>query len=177
MAAMAFGICAVDLWRAGPSARIVLALLVLCWSFNTQCTVVGPAAILALLLHFRSVRFALWFTPRLVVAVWIFIIAVSIIWQIRLYAYLWHFAMASPAGYGNLQMVLIRGFLVLPLCVLTVYFIPAKPRINPFPLGAGVVLLLTVALALWDHRTPAQRMMEESSPQPEMMRLLGRERR
>jgi hypothetical protein len=171
--ALAFGICAVDLWRGGPSARIVLALLVLCWSFNTQGAVSGPAAILALLLYFRAARFAPWFTPRRVAYVWVFIIAVSILWQIRLYAYLWHFAMAAPAGYGNLQMVLIRGFLVLPLCALTIYFAVTKPRVSPFLQGAGVVVLLTAAFALWDHRTPAQRMMEESSLPPEMMRLLG----
>jgi hypothetical protein len=137
--ALAFGICAVDLWQGGPSARIVLALLVLCWSFNTQGAVAGPAAILALLLYFRAARFAPWFTPRRVASVWIFIIPVSILWQIRLYAYLWHFAMASPAGYGNLQMVLIRGFLVLPLCALTVYFALAKPRVSPFLEGAAVL--------------------------------------
>jgi hypothetical protein len=32
--AMALGICAVELWRRGPSGRMVLTLLVLCWSFN-----------------------------------------------------------------------------------------------------------------------------------------------
>jgi hypothetical protein len=151
----------------------VLALLVLCWSSNTQGAVSGPAAILALLLYFRAARFAPWFTPRRVAYVWVFIIAVSILWQHRLYTYLWHFAMASPAGYGNLQMVLIRGFLVLPLCALTIYFAVTKPRVSPFLQGAGVVLLLMAAFALWDHRTPAQRIMEESSPPPEMMRLLG----
>jgi hypothetical protein len=171
--ALAFGICAVDLWRAGASARIVLALLVLCWSFNTQGAVAGPAAILALLLYFRAARFAPWFTPRPVAYSWIFTLGVSILWQLRLYAYLWHFAMAAPAGYGNLQMVLIRGFLVLPLCAITIYFAVAKPRVSPFLQGAAVVVLLTATLALWDHRSPAQHMMEESFPPPEMMRLLG----
>jgi hypothetical protein len=171
--AMAFGICAVDLWRGGPSARIVLALLVLCWSFNTQGAVVGPAAILALLLYFRAARFTPWFTPRLVASVWIFIIPVSILWQLRLYTYLWHFAMSLPAGYGTLQMVLIRGFLVLPLCAITIYFAVTKPRMSPFLQSAGVVGLLAAAFALWDHRSPAQRTMEESSPPPEITRLLG----
>ncbi|MGH6841235.1 MAG: hypothetical protein ACREDV_03970, partial [Methylocella sp.] len=32
--AMALGLCAVELWRRGPLGRMVLALLVLCWSFN-----------------------------------------------------------------------------------------------------------------------------------------------
>ncbi len=171
--AMAFGICAVDLWRGGPSGRVILALLVLCWSFNTQGAVVGSAAILALLLYCRAARFASWFTPRRVVAVWIFIIAVSILWQLRLYTYLWHFAMSSPAGYGNLQMVLIRWFLVLPLCAITIYFVVAKPRMSHFLQSAGLVGLLAAAFALWDHRSPAQRMMEESSPPPEITRLLG----
>jgi hypothetical protein len=62
--AMALGVCAVALWQAGPSGRIVLALLVLCWSFNTQIAVAGPAAILALVLHFRAARFAPVFPPR-----------------------------------------------------------------------------------------------------------------
>ncbi|WGJ13119.1 hypothetical protein QEV83_10275 [Methylocapsa sp. D3K7] len=171
-AAMAFGICAVDLWRAGPSARIVLALLVLCWSFETQFAVAGPAAMLALLLHFRTGRFAPLVTPRRAATVWIFVLGMSAIWQLRLYAYLWHFAMTVPTGYGNPELVLIRGFLVLPLCVLTVWFAIAKPRIHPFLTGAGIAILLTAALVFWDHRTPAQRMMEESRPPPDIATFL-----
>lgn len=171
--AMAFGICAVNLWREGPSARIVLALLVLCWSFETQLEVAAPAAILALLLHFRAAHFAPWFTPRRVATVWTFTLGVSAIWQVRLYTYLWHFAMASPAGYGNPELILMRGFLVLPLCALTVCFALAKPRIPAFLTGAGVAVLLAVALALWDHRTPAQRWMEESHPPSDIAVLLN----
>ena len=172
--AMAFGICSVNLWREGPSARVVLAVLVLCWSFETQLEVAAPAAILALLLRFRAAHFAPWFTPRRVATVWTFTLGVSAIWQLRLYAYLWHFAMAAPAGYGNPELVLMRGLLVLPLCALTVFFAIAKPRINPFLMGAGVAVLLAVALALWDHRTPAQRWMEESHPPPDIAALLDR---
>ena len=135
--AMAFGICAVNLWREGPSARIVLALLVLCWSFETQLEVAAPAAILALLLHFRAAHFAPWFTPRRVAAVWIFTLGISAIWQLRLYAYLWHFAMASPAGYGNPELVLMRGFLVLPLCALTVFICRRQAAHQPVSHGCG----------------------------------------
>ncbi len=52
--AMALGVCAVELWRRGPSGRMVLALLVLCWSFNTALGVACSAAILALSLNFGA---------------------------------------------------------------------------------------------------------------------------
>jgi hypothetical protein len=42
---MASGIASVESWRGGgQTGRLVLALLVLCWSFNTQFTGAGPAA-------------------------------------------------------------------------------------------------------------------------------------
>src|SRR6202045_5453256 len=62
--AMALGICAVELWRRGPSGRMVLALLVLCWSSNTALGVAGPTAILALSLHFGAKRFAPLLNPQ-----------------------------------------------------------------------------------------------------------------
>ncbi|MGB6175346.1 MAG: hypothetical protein WBF43_03160, partial [Methylocella sp.] len=70
--AMALGVCAVELWRRGPSGRMVLALLALCWSFNTKLGVAGPAAILALSLHFGAKRFAPLLKPHCVLATWIF---------------------------------------------------------------------------------------------------------
>jgi hypothetical protein len=170
--AMALGICALELWRRGPSGRIVLALLVLCWSFNTQFAVAGPAAILALLLHFRAERFASAIKPPLVVYTWIFTVVVSAIWQIRLLAYPWEFAAAAPTDYGNLELVLVKGFLVLPLCALAVYCAVAKPRISPFRQAGVAALLLAAAFALWDHRSPAQRALEENGPPPEIARLI-----
>ncbi|MGH6867355.1 MAG: hypothetical protein ACREDA_00465, partial [Methylocella sp.] len=70
--AMALGVCAVELWRRGPSGRMVLALLVLCWTFNTSLGAAGPAAILALSFHFGATRFASSLKPQIVLATWIF---------------------------------------------------------------------------------------------------------
>lgn len=170
--AMALGLCAAALWRDGPGGRIVLALLVLCWSFNTQFWVAGPAAILALVLHFRARRFAPALRPRLVACVWIFTIGVTAIWQLRLLAYPWQFAMAAPASYGNFQLVLVKGLLAYPLCALAVFFAIRKPRIDPLLQGSAAAFLLAAVLAIWDHRPPAQRMMEAIHRPPDLMRLI-----
>ncbi len=84
--AMALGVCAVELWRRGPSGRMVLALLVLCWSFNTALGVAGPTAILALSLHFGAKRFAPLLKSPCVLATWIFTVVVATIWNVRLFA-------------------------------------------------------------------------------------------
>jgi len=128
--AMALGLCAIELWPHGPSGRLVLALLVLCWSFNTQFAVVGPAAILALLLHFRATRFAPAIKPPLVLYTWIFTFIVATIWNVRLFAYPWQFAMAAPAGYGDPAFVLVKGFLALPLAPLRLIS-PSSSRASP----------------------------------------------
>jgi hypothetical protein len=77
------------------------------------------------------------------------------------------------ANFAFLLAFCARAFRAFLQCFDHSAFVIIARRIRPPRVGAGVVLLLTVALALWDHRTPAQRMMEKSSPQPEMMRLLG----
>ena len=169
--AMAFGICSVNLWREGPSARIVLALLVLCWSFETQLEVAAPAAILALLLHFRAAHFAPWFTPRRVATVWIFTLGVSAIWQLRLYAYLWHFAMAAPAGYGNPELILMRGLSRPSALRADRFFCHCPAAHQPVSHGAGVAVLLAVAFAFWDHRTPAQRGRKKAAPRQKSRRF------
>ena len=84
--AMALGFCAVELWRRGPSGRMVLALLVLCLSFNKEWGVAGPTAILALSLHFGAKRFAPLLNPQCVLASWIFTVVVATIWNVRLFA-------------------------------------------------------------------------------------------
>ncbi len=160
--AMALGICAVELWQRGPSGRIVLALLFLCWSFNAKLLVAGPAAILALRLNFRAERYAAMLTARLVAHVWIFAIAVVTISQLRLLVHAWDFYAAKPAGYGNFEFVLARGVLAIPLCALAAYFAILRPRVSPFLQGAVAGLLLAATFVFWDHRPLAQRDAEEN---------------
>jgi hypothetical protein len=169
--AMAFGVCAVELWRRGPSGRMVLALLALCWSFNTRLGVSGPAAILALCLHFGANRFAPLLKPQYVRAAWIFAVVLATIWNVRLLAYPWQFAVAAPAGYGDLDSVLMKG-LAFPVCALAAYFAIVKPRIGPLVSGACVVLLLAAVGWFWDPRPLAQRMMEQTRAPPDIMRLI-----
>ena len=170
--AMALAICAFELWRRGPSGRMVLALLVLCWSFNTELGVADPAAILALSLHFGAKRFAPLLKPHYVLATWIFTIAVATIWNIRLFAHLWEFVVAAPAGYDNINFVLIRKLLAFPLCALAVYFAIVKPRRGPLVQKGCAIVLLAAFFCLWDRRPPAERMMEASRAPPDIMRLI-----
>jgi hypothetical protein len=172
--AMALGVCTVELWRRGRSGRMVLALLVLCWSFNTKLGVVGPTAILALSLHFGAKRFAPLLKPQYVLATWIFTVVVATIWNVRLFAYLWEFAVAAPPGYDNLNFVLIRQLFAFPLCALAVYFAIAKPRMGPLVQKGCAILLLAAFFCLWDRRPPAERMMEARRVPPDIMRLIDR---
>jgi hypothetical protein len=147
--AMALGVCAVELWRRGPSGRMVLALLVLCWSFNSALGVAGPTAILAVSLHFGAKRFAPFLKPQCVLATWIFTVVVATIWIVRLFAYLWQIAMAAPAGYDNLNFVFIRQLFAFPICALAVYFAIVTPRISPLvQRGCAILLLAAFFLSL-----------------------------
>ena len=146
------------------------------WSFNTQFAVVGPAAILALLLHFRAARFAPAIKPRLVLYTWIFAVIVATIWNVRLFAYPWHFAMAAPAGYGDPAFVLVKGFLALPLCALAAYFVIVRPRVAPLLQIGFTVLLLAAVVPFWDQRSPAQHMMEQNRLPPEITRLINQQK-
>ncbi|MGH6796399.1 MAG: hypothetical protein ACREDH_14680 [Methylocella sp.] len=170
--AMALGICAVELWRRGPSGRMVLALLVLCWSFNTALGVAGPAAILALCVHFGAKRFAPLLKPRYVFATGIFTLVVATIWDVRIFVHLWEFAVAEPAGYGNINFALIRKVLAFPLCTVAVYFAIVKPRIGPLVQKGCAILLLAAFFFLWDRLPPVQRLMEASHAPPDIMRLI-----
>lgn len=139
---------------------------------NSRSLVRPPAAILALLLHFRAKRFAPAIKPPAILSTWIFTIVAAAIWKFRLLAYPWHFSMEAPAGHGNFELLIVTGYLAFPLCALAVYFALAKPRISPFLHGGFAVLLLLAGFSLWDHRFPAQRMMEENRLPPELMRLI-----
>src|SRR3984893_6628470 len=172
--AMALGICAIELWRRGPSGRMGLALLVLCWSYNTVLGVAGSAAILALSFHFGAKRFAPLLKPQYVLATWIFTVAVVTIWNIRIFAYLWEIVMAAPAGYDNLNFVLIRKLLAFPVCALAVYLAIVKPRMGPLAQKGCAIVLLAAFFFLWDRRPPAERMMEASRAPPDLMRLIDR---
>jgi hypothetical protein len=174
--AMALGVCAVELWRRGPSGRMVLALLVLCWSFNTQIGVAGPTAILALSLHFGAKRFATLLKPQYVLATWIFIIVVATIWNIRVFAHLWEFVVAAPAGYDNVNFALIRKLFAFPLGALAVYFAIVKPRMGPLVQKGCAILLLAAFFCFWDRRPPAERVTEASRAPPDIMRLIDQRR-
>ncbi|MGH6844100.1 MAG: hypothetical protein ACRECU_05140, partial [Methylocella sp.] len=170
--AMALGVCAVELGQRGPSGRMVLALLVLCWSFNTELGVAGPTAILALSLHIGAKRFAPLLKPQYVVGTWIFTVVVVTIWNIRHFAYLWEFAVAAPAGYDNINFVFVRQLVAFPVCAAAVYFAIVKPRIGPLAQNGCAIVLLAAFFCLWDRRPPALRLMEASRAPPDIMRLI-----
>jgi hypothetical protein len=170
--AMALGVCAVELWGRGPAGRMVLALLVLCWSFNTVLDVAGPVAILALSLHFGTKWFAPSLKPRYVLATWVFTIGIATIWNIRHFAYLWEFAVAAPAGYDNINFAFVRQVLAFPLCAAAVYFTIAKPRIGPVMQKCCAIVLLAAAFCLWDRQPPALRLLAASAAPPDIMRVI-----
>ncbi len=173
--AMALGVCALKLWPRGPGSRIVLALLVLAWSFITQIEVAASAAILALYLYFGEKRFEALLKARFVPGIWVFTLAVSAVWQFRVFAYPWHFAIDAPAGYGTPLYFLMKYLLPLPICSLAAYFVIVKPQIYP-GFKTGIALLLgAVAVLVWDHRSPGQRMLETSRPPAEIVKLINRQ--
>lgn len=170
--AMALGICAVELWPRGPTARLALVFLALAWSFNTQFGVAAPALVVALVFYFGAKGLALAVNPRLVIFAWMFAVPVAMIWQFRLFAYPWQFAMTAPAGYGDPSVIFVRGYLAYPVCALGAYFAICRPRAVPFQLTGFMIVLLSAAVLFWDHRAPDQCMMEEDRPPPEIMQLI-----
>jgi hypothetical protein len=108
----------------------------------------------------------------ILLSTWIFTIVVATVWNVRLFAYLWQFAVAAPAGYDNLNFVLIRRLLAFPLCALAVYFAIVKLRMGLLVQIGCAIVLLAAFFCLWDRRPPAQRMMEASRAPPDIMRLI-----
>ncbi|MGQ0446572.1 MAG: hypothetical protein ACT4O2_15995 [Beijerinckiaceae bacterium] len=162
--AMALGVCAIELWPRGPSGRMVLALLALGWSFQTQFGVAAPATFLALVLHFGAKWFAPAVKPQFALATWVFTVVAGAIWQLRLVSQPWHIAMAAPAGYGDPVLVLLKGFLAFPVCGLAAYFAVARPRVAPLLQTSFALLLVALVVPFWDRRSPAQQMEENRSP-------------
>jgi hypothetical protein len=174
--AMAMGVCALKLWQQRPGGRIVLALLVLSWSFITQFEVASVAAILALYLHFGERRFEPLLKARFVPAIWVFTLAVSAIWQLRLSAFPWHFSMNAPEGYSDPLSVLVKYLLPLPVCALAVYFTIVSPRIYRWQRAGFALLLAAAAVLSWDHRSPGQRMLETDLPPAEIIELINKQK-
>lgn len=172
--ALAFGVCAVELWPNGSGSRIVLALLAFSWALNTELDIAGPASLLALAFYFCAKKLTLAGAPSLALGAWAFTVLAAVIWHLRLFAFHWHFAMAAPAGYGHPMIILIRGFLVLPLAGLGAYVAICKSRAAPIIKSLSGVALAAAAGLLWDQRPPAQRMLEEEHPPPQIMQLIAR---
>jgi len=84
--------------------------------------------------------------------------------------------MAAPAGYGDPAFVLVKGFLALPLCALAAYFAIVQPRFAPLLQIGFTVLLLAAVVPFWDQRSPAQHMMEQNRPPPEITRLINQQK-
>lgn len=190
--AMSLGFCSVELWRRGPASRIVLALLVLAWSLNMQLLPAGPAmltlslrfgmqsvacivaAVLALFFHFGEERYAPLLKSHYVLGVWVFTIALAAVWIIPLIIYPVQLTIAAPAGYANLSLVGVRDLLAIPLCALAAYLAIGESRTGLHLLRYCAFILLPAAVWFWDHRTPAQRVLEEERPSPELMRVIDR---
>jgi hypothetical protein len=176
MGAMALGVCALKLWPRGAGGRIVLALLVLSWSFITQLSVAPVAAILALYLHFGEGRFEALLKARFVPGIWVFTLAVSAIWQLRLFAHPWQFSVDAPAGYGNPILTLVAYLFPLPICSLAAYFAIVRPRIFPWLQSGFALLLAALAVFVWDYRSPDQRMLETSLPPTDIRELINQQK-
>ncbi len=169
--AISLGVCALKLWPEGAAGRIVLALLVLSWSFIAQFPA-ALAGILALYLYLCQNRYANLLESRLLPVVWIFALCVSAIWQIRLFVSAWQYFAAAPAHYGYPLLIFVKCLLTLPLCLLAASLAIAKPRAALALQTRAAVSLFPAAMLLWDQRTPDQRFLETGHAPKEIMRLI-----
>jgi hypothetical protein len=154
----------------------VLALLTLAWSFITQFEVAAVAAILALYLYFGQKRFASFLKARFVPGIWLLTLAVSAIWQLRLFAGPWQFFLDAPAGYANPLLILIKCLLPLPLCALAAHFAVVKPSLPPRMQVSFVLLLFAAAIVFWGQRTPGQCLIEAGHLPAEILQLVNEQK-
>jgi hypothetical protein len=169
---IAFGVCAIGLWPRGASGRIILALLALASTFNTELQIAAAAATLALYLYFNQNRYESLLKARFVPAVWLFTLGISVSWQLRLFGGPWQYFLDAPAGYGCLLLILVRCVLPLPLCLLAAYFAVAKPPAARRLQVSFALSLFAAVIFLWDQRTPGQRMIETGHPPAEIVQLI-----
>lgn len=165
LAHFAYAICIARLWskEAPPqNARVILAVLTFGWFFQSAFVATVAAALVPMLLRFRSSQTPI--APRFVATVWIAIISAILVSYVSIVRPYLDFISALPAGWFLGVLFGLRGDLAaLPVCVLAALWFHGTWRFRyqtAVGLCSGLALIIGAAV-LWSSRPLAAVDMEE----------------
>lgn len=172
LATAGLALCGLRLGRRGPAAQVVLALLVLGWTFIDDLAVATTTAILAVSLHHLARRGWLPVSRLIAGAVWI-VVAILVLGRIAIQA--WAIATIlrdavpdSPLGLGMIR----TSTVLLPLVALGWALRERVGRRSALAaiMGLGMSVL---AAAAWDDRPAFQAAVERGDALPDLVREIA----
>ncbi|MGA3302116.1 MAG: hypothetical protein ABSC72_02385 [Methylovirgula sp.] len=174
LGSVALALCALRLWRQGPCAHIVLALLSVAWISNDAPVSAGLLAAAALGLHSFQTRLPA-FNWKIAALVWAYACIVALILNIHYvtgYAgFLHHMPAEAPRGLEYFWARRYVAFPVLGLLLVVVFSRKAAPLV-----AAGTIvtalLLAILCVRLWDARAPFQKLIDAAKHPPELTALI-----
>jgi hypothetical protein len=174
--AIALAIASLKLWRQGPRAHVVLAILAIAWLSCEESAWGALICLPALAVHFGAHRIRVpigWTMARIV---WAVAIALAFFWNIHYLLGYAHFVASMPADAPRgLSYFWTRRYLAFPILalVLALVFTQKRSRLLWAVQCAVAVLLIAAALRLWDERPPLAKLIDSNRHPPELMQLIA----
>lgn len=176
LASVALALCALALWRQGPKAHVILALLTLAWLSNDVPVSAAFFAGAALFIHFCERRVPITLNWTVAAMVWAYACTVALVLNAHYligYAVFWqHMPSDAPRGMAYFWARRYIAFPVLGL-LLCLVFTRKPSRVMTAGAVAAAVLLAVMCIRFWDGRSPFQRLIDSARHPPELTALLA----
>ncbi|MDB5511594.1 MAG: hypothetical protein JWR08_1077 [Enterovirga sp.] len=172
-AALLWPVVGRGLWASGPPGRLALAMLAFAWLSPASPAAAVAAALGAVTVAGCAHRLQQIVSERVVRAAVALVGAyVALLWAPHALAAA-ELLLARPAGAPALSALWTVGGLGLPVAAAAVVFALRERWSPPLPLAAAVAaLVVLLAVAGWDGRTPLERRLDTFQPDPALTRLL-----
>lgn len=176
LGSVALALCALSLWRQGPKAHVILALLTLAWLSNDAPVSAAVFAGAALFLHFCERRLPITLSWAAAAMVWTYACAVAFVLNFHYavgYAGFWHHMPAdAPRGMDYFWARRYVAFPILGLLLVLVFTRKSSALIGGATVAAAL-LLAALCVRTWDGRAPFQKLIDSGEHPAELTALLA----
>lgn len=172
LATVALAICGLRLRRQGPAGHVVLALLVLGWTFIDDLTLATITAALSLSIHVLSRRRSLPVSRLVARVVWAVVILL-VLGQIAIQAWAIAAILQDSVPDSPLGLGMIRSSAILLLLVALGWAV--RERLGHRSLLAALMGLglSVLAISAWDDRPAFQASVERGEALPDLVRRIA----